>query len=107
MKKINKIMKIKHLSNFWFLKKLSLESENYYIRTQVTGRNNFTWFIGCENRLGIPQKIKDVNEVKINQLEKEFQERYGNDSCQKYDGKDKGKYIFINLITPPLYETTM
>ena len=98
---------IKDLSNFWFLKKLSLESENYYIRTQVTGRTNFNWFIGSENRLGVPQKIDDVNEDKLIQLEKEFQERFGNDSCKKYNGEEKGKHIFINLITPPLYETLM
>jgi hypothetical protein len=98
---------IKDLSNFWFLKKLSLESENYYIRTQVTGRNNFTWFIGAQDRLGVPKKIEDLNEDKKTQLEKEFQERFGNDSCQKYYGEEKGKHIFINLITPPLYETLM
>ena len=98
---------IKDLSNFWFLKKLSLESENYYIRTQVTGRNNFTWFIGCQDRLGVPKKIEDINEHKKTQLEKEFQERFGNDSCKTYDGEDKGKHIFISLIVPPLYETIM
>jgi hypothetical protein len=99
---------IKDLSNFWFLKKLSLESENYYIRTQVTGRTNFSWFIGCEDKLGVPQKIEDLNdEDKLIQLEKEFQERFGNDSCKEYNGDEKGKHIFINQIIPPLYETTM
>lgn len=73
MKKLSKII------HYWFLKPTQEGGQYFFIRSQTDGMDNYSWFMGYENHLGIVSSVGgSLSGTLVDQLEKEFQESIKN-----------------------------